>query len=160
MSGAVGRERSGLWEDVRDIHTGAQLSAGVLRPTILSVMSSTSSSIFQSIFDAALSDYATQTGIDLATYPFVQSLQNCPNPSAILKHLQERANQFRAYRDGNRKLINSLKPLVQVLNTLSGVLASAASMVSSARDPVLSDHTFTLTPPGPISTNKCHPRRR
>ncbi|KAH9958628.1 hypothetical protein BJV74DRAFT_404579 [Russula compacta] len=89
----------------------------------------TSSSIFQSIFDAALADYARQTGIDLATYPFVQSLQSCRDPGAILDLLQERENQFRAYRDGNRKLINSLKPLVQVLNTLSGLLASAASMV-------------------------------
>ena len=95
----------------------------------------TSSSIFQSIFDAALSDYARLTGIDLATYPFLQSLQSCRDPGAILDLLQERANQFRAYRDGNRKLINSLKPLIHVLNALSGVLASAASMVSSASDP-------------------------
>ncbi|KAH9972381.1 hypothetical protein BJV74DRAFT_865122 [Russula compacta] len=97
-------------------------------------MSSTtsSSSIFQSIFDAALSDYARQTGIDLATYPFVQSLQSCHDPGAILEHLQQRASQFRAYRDGDRKLINSVKPLVQILNTLSGVLGSAASLVSSA----------------------------
>ncbi|KAH9972371.1 hypothetical protein BJV74DRAFT_865042 [Russula compacta] len=89
----------------------------------------TSSSIFQSIFDAALADYETHTGIDLATYPFVQSLQSCHDPGAILDHLQERASQFRAYRDGDRKLINSLKPLVQILNTLSGVLGSAASLV-------------------------------
>ena len=129
---------------------------------IFPIMSSTttSSPTFQSIFEAALSDYATQTGIELATYPFVQTLQSCRDPGAILELLQERASQFRVYRDGNRKLINCLNPLVQVLITLSGVTASAASMVSSASDPVLSDHIFTLPPPGAISTNKCDSRRR
>jgi len=97
-------------------------------------MSSTanSSSNFQSIFDAALSDYAKQTGIDLATHPSAQTLQNCNDADAILDVLQDKANQFQAYRDGNRKLINCLKPVVQVLHAVSGILGEAATLVSPA----------------------------
>jgi len=92
----------------------------------------TSSSNFQSIFDAALSDYAKQTGIDLATHPSAQTLQNCNSADATLDILQGKANQFQAYRDGNRKLINCLKPVVQVLHAVSGILGEAATLVSPA----------------------------
>jgi hypothetical protein len=92
----------------------------------------TSSSNFQSIFDAALSDYAKQTGIDLASHPSANTLQNCNSADAILDILQSKANQFQAYRDGNRKLINCLKPVVQVLHAVSGILGEAATLVSPA----------------------------
>jgi fungal STAND N-terminal Goodbye domain len=94
-------------------------------------MSSTasSSSNFQSILDVALSDYAKQTSIDLPTHPFAQSLQNCDSPERILDLLGEKAKQFQAYRDGNRKLINCLKPVVQILHAVSGILGEASSMV-------------------------------
>ena len=94
------------------------------------------SSSFQSIFDAALSDYAKQTGIDLATYPFAQTLQKCHSADAILDLLQDKAREFRTYRDGNRKLINCLKPVVQILHTVSAVLAEATASVSET-DPYL-----------------------
>ena len=91
----------------------------------------TSSSSLQPIFDAALSDYANQTEIDLATYPFAETLQNCQTADAILDLLQDKAKQFRAYRDGNRKLISCLKPVVQVLHSFSGFLAGAIALVST-----------------------------
>jgi hypothetical protein len=89
-----------------------------------------SSSNFQSILDAALSDYAKQTGMDLATHPSAQTLQNCNSVDAILDLLGDKAKQFQAYRNGNRKLINSLKPVVQVLHAVSTILGEAAAMVS------------------------------
>jgi hypothetical protein len=92
----------------------------------------TSSSNFQSIFDAALSNYAKQTGIDLATHPSAQTIQNCNSADAILDLLQGKANQFQEYRDGNRKLINCLKPVVQVLHTVSGIISEVAILVSPA----------------------------
>ena len=113
---------------------------------------------FPSIFDDALRDYAGQTGIDLATYPFTQTLQNSLEASTVLELLQDKAKQFQAYRDGNRKLINFLKPVVKVLHTLSGILAPAASLVSPANHLVLSDLSFTLNLPGAIPTNDCNPR--
>ena len=90
----------------------------------------TPSPSFQPIFDAALSDYAKKTGIDLATYPFAQTLQTCQTADAILDLLQNKAKQFSTYRDGNRKLINCLKPIVQILHTVSAVLAEATAPVS------------------------------
>jgi hypothetical protein len=103
------------------------------------------SSNFQPILDAALSDYAKQTGIDLATHPSAQSLQNCNSADAILDLLQGKAKQFQAYRDGNRKLINCLKPVVQVLHTISGILGEAATVVSLVILPVLSDRILTVS---------------
>ena len=95
---------------------------------------------FQSIFDAALCDYSKQTGINLATHPCTQDLQNCRSPDDLLNVLQDKAIQFQEYRDGNRKLINSLKPIVQVLHTISGVLAEATAPVSPSDRSILSDH--------------------
>src|SRR5260221_10562670 len=107
-------------------------------------MSSTasSSSNFQSILDAALSDYAKQTGIDLATHPSAQTLQNCNSADAILDLLGDKANQFQAYRDGSRKLINCLKPVVYVLHAVSAILGEAAAMVSLSNQLVLSHRIF------------------
>jgi len=124
-------------------------------------MSSTAntSSNFQSILDAALSDYTEQTGIDLATHPFAQTLQNCNSADAILDLLGDKANQFQAYRDGNRKLINCLKPVVQVLHAVSGILGEAAAMVSLANLLTLSHRILTVPFPGAIPTNESGPCR-
>jgi hypothetical protein len=108
------------------------------------------SSSFQSIFDAALSDYARQTGIDLATYPFAHTLQNCHSADAILDLLQDKAEQFRTYRDGNRKLIDCLKPVVQVLHTVSAILAEATAPVSPSDRSSLSDPHFYAP------SSRCH----
>jgi hypothetical protein len=94
--------------------------------------SSNTPSNFQFIFDAALSDYTKQTSIDLVTHPSAQILQNCRSAEAVFDLLQDRAKQFQAYRDGNRKLIDCLKPVVQVLHTVSGILNEAAASVSNA----------------------------
>jgi len=95
----------------------------------MSSTASLSSLNFQSVFDLALSDYAKQTTIDIPTHPFAQSLQNSDSPERILDLFEDKAKQFQAYRDGNRKLINCLKPVVQVLHTVSGILGEASSMV-------------------------------
>src|SRR5712691_3157849 len=112
---------------------------------------------FQSILDAALSDYAKQTGIDLARHPSAQSLQNCNDANAILDLLGDKANQFQAYRDGNRKLINCLKPVVHVLHAVSAILGEAAAMVSLANQPILSDRILTVPLLGAIPTDESNP---
>ena len=106
------------------------------------------SSSFQSIFDAALSDYARQTGIDLATYPFAQTVQNSHSADAILDLLQDKAEEFRIYRDGNRKLINCLKPIVQVLYAASEFLAQASASVS----PPINYYLILSN----VSASRCH----
>ncbi|KAH9955918.1 hypothetical protein BC827DRAFT_1234647 [Russula dissimulans] len=111
---------------------------------------------FQSIFDAALTDYAKKTGIDLATYPFARTLENCRSASDILDLFQRQANQFRTYRDRNHKLINSLTPVVLVLHSISGILAKVSSVVSLETNSFHLVLYFTL-PSGAIPTFKSNP---
>jgi hypothetical protein len=84
---------------------------------------------FQPILDAALADYAKQVGVDLADHPLGGSLRSCGSPDDVLKLLEDKANQFEDFRNGNRKLLNSLSPVVQVLHTLSGVLGASMTLV-------------------------------
>ena len=124
-------------------------------------MSSTPSpsSNFQPILDAALSDYAKQTGIDLFRHPSAQSLENCNDADAILDLLGDKTKQFQAYRDGNRKLINCLKPVVHVIHAVSGLLGETVAMVSLANHPILSDRILTVPLLGAIPTDESNPGR-
>ncbi|KAN0135081.1 Ankyrin repeat-containing domain protein [Lactarius tabidus] len=88
-----------------------------------------SSISFQTIFDTALSDYSEQVGIDLATHPLAESLRSCGSPDDVLKLLEDKAKEFKDFRDGNRKLLNCLHPVVQVVHTLSTVLGASIALV-------------------------------
>ena len=89
-----------------------------------------SSTPFQPILDAAFADYANQTGIDLAKHPVSGHLQTCHSPDDVLKLLEKKVNEFKDYREGNRKLIDCLKPVVNVIQAFSGVLGEVVSLVS------------------------------
>ena len=78
----------------------------------------------------ALDDYAKETGIDVANNPFVTILRQSNSPQDILQLLQEREKAFKEYREGNRRLMSSLSPIVTVLQALSGILGEAACLVS------------------------------
>ena len=78
----------------------------------------------------ALGDYANLTGVDLSKNPFAESLQRYNTPDGILELLQEREKAFKEYRDGNRRLINSISPAVRVLYTFSNFLGEVISLVS------------------------------
>jgi hypothetical protein len=104
--------------------------------------STTSSSTFQLIVDA-LADYVKQTGIDLPKHPFADQIQSCDSANAIFQLLQDKANQFQAYRDQHRKLINSFNPVVQFLHAVSGTLGEALVFVSTTE----STHRFSLLYP-------------
>ena len=83
---------------------------------------------FQAILDKALDDYREQIGVKLDKHPFADELRGHGSPDDILKLLEAKANAFKTYRDGNRKLINWLSPVVQVIHTLSGVVGQAVSV--------------------------------
>jgi hypothetical protein len=89
----------------------------------------TSSANFQLIIDA-LADYAKITGIDLSRNPFTSMLEQSTSTETILELLQEREKAFKEYRDGNRRLITCLTPVVNVLQAFSGILGGAVSLVS------------------------------
>ena len=109
-----------------------------------------STSNFQSIIDA-LANYAKITGIDLSTNHFATRIEQSNSPDAILQLLRGRENDFKEYRDGDRRLITYLSPAVKVLQAFSGILGDVVGLVS---------HTFyffrfNVTSSGPLSTNKC-----
>jgi hypothetical protein len=83
---------------------------------------------FQAILDKALVDYHKQIGIELDKHPFAERLRGLDSPDDVLKLLEDKANAFKVYRDGNRKLINWLSPVVRVIHLLSGVLGEAVSL--------------------------------
>jgi hypothetical protein len=88
---------------------------------------------FQAMLDKALADYCEQIGVELRVdkHPFVDELRGRDSPDDVLKLLESKASAFKTYRDGNRKLINWLSPVVKVVHTLSGVLGEAVSLISS-----------------------------
>jgi fungal STAND N-terminal Goodbye domain len=101
-------------------------------PRLMGLITSTTTppSNFRLIIDAALDEYTKQTGIDLTQNPFARRIQQSDSPDHVMKLFQEREKEFKEYRNQNRKLINLLKPAVQVLHALSGTLGEAVSLVS------------------------------
>ena len=93
----------------------------------LCTMPSTS---FQPILNPALVDYSKQVGIDLATHPLADNLRSCSSPDDVLRLLEDKASEFKDFRDGNRKLINWLSPVVHVVHTLSTALGTCTTLVS------------------------------
>jgi len=100
----------------------------------------TSSSNFQSILDAALDDYHKHTGIDLIKHPSAAQLQDCHSPENVVQLLQERESSFKDYREKHRNLIDYLRPVVNVIHALSGILGEGAGLVST-------QHYILLTSP-------------
>lgn len=88
-----------------------------------------STSNFQLIVNA-LADYTRVTGIEISTSPFATVFETTDSPEDILKLLQGRAKAFQRYRDGNRKLINCLKPAVKIIQAFSKIIEEAVSLVS------------------------------
>jgi hypothetical protein len=80
----------------------------------------------------ALEKYTKITGKDLSKNPFAAALEQSDSPEAILELLQEREKAFKEYREGSRRLINCLSPVVSVLQAFSGILGEAVDLVSHA----------------------------
>jgi hypothetical protein len=112
------------------LRSSPQKSNTTLTPSPTSMSATTISSSNFQLVKKALADYADQTGIDLTENPFAEKLQTCDSAEGISALLQDRAKAFKQYRDGNRKLINCLNPVVQFLHTFSGTLAEALVLVS------------------------------
>ena len=87
---------------------------------------------FQLIINA-FDDYAMQVGVDLTKNPLADALRGCDSPNAVLVLLQDKAEAFKNYRNGDRTLVNWLKPVVQAVHGFSGVLGQTISLVSRTR---------------------------
>ena len=87
----------------------------------------------QLIIDA-LADYAKVTGVDLSKNPFAAALKQSSSLEDILQLLQGREKAFKEYRDGNRRLIDYLRPAVNFIRAFSGIFGEAVNLVSHTSD--------------------------
>ena len=76
------------------------------------------SSRLQVLFEAALRDYETQTGIALADHPLAEQLQSCDSVDSVTAVLREQTQAFSEFR-GKDKVLRPLKNAVSVLYKLS-----------------------------------------
>jgi hypothetical protein len=81
----------------------------------------------------ALVTYAEQMKIDLKDNPFAEDVKGCDSPEAILQLLEKNRDEFKEYRDKNRKFIDCLNPVVKFVHAFSGILGEANSLVSADR---------------------------
>ena len=107
-----------------------------LDPILLSTVMSqahpiaSSSSNFQSVFNAALEAYEKKTKCKLLSHPLAAQLQSCDNPIAILSVLQDLIQQFDRRRRSDERLTNWLSPTVNVLYAFSDFIAQGVGLVS------------------------------
>ena len=80
---------------------------------------SSTSSNFETLFNSALEKYAKQTGTHLRDHPLSSKIDSCNSPDAILDVFQEQAQAFDEFRKGDPKLFKWLRPVVNVLHSLS-----------------------------------------
>ena len=104
----------------------------------MSQPSSSSSSTFQALFNAALQDYEDQTKTKLAEYPFAKQLEACDSVDSITTILEEQAQIFGGFRDDG-KIMKSLTSSVDVLYTISNnpVLGKVISLAVHTTSPIL-----------------------
>jgi len=93
-------------------------------------MASSSSSNFQSIFNASLQAYDNKTKNKLLDHPLAARLQSCDSPNAVLSVLQDLIQQFDQRRTNDERLKSWLNPTVNVLYTFSATLGEGVGLVS------------------------------
>jgi len=91
--------------------------------------SSSSSTDFLSVFDAALEAYEKTTKNKLLTHPLATQLQSCDSPTDILPVLRDLVQQFDQSRSSNERLRKWLDPTVNVLFAFSATLGEGVGMV-------------------------------
>lgn len=104
------------------------------------------SSHFQVLFESALQDYETQTGMVLSKHPLAEQLENCPTVESVTAVLQEQAQAFSEFRSGDGKIVTSLNRAVSVLHALStsNALGEATSLVRRCMQMSPASVTFLL----------------
>ena len=100
--------------------------------TMPSSMHTNTSPTFQDVFNAALIEYTNQTEThvtDLANRPLAAKIENCKSANDLLLVLEEQAKVFREFREGNKRLMKTLEPTVNVLYTLSLAFGDGIGLV-------------------------------
>jgi hypothetical protein len=91
-----------------------------------------SSSNFEALFNAALAKYIKRTGQDLRNHPLATMIDSCESLDEILEIFQEQSRAFDEFRNGDPKLIKWLTPVVKKLHAIStsAAISAGASLVS------------------------------
>jgi len=97
---------------------------------VFSSPSTSTSSNFQSIFNAALEGYEKKTKKKLLTHPLAIQLQSCTSPEEVLSVLQDLLQQFDQGRSSNDRLRSWLNPTVNVLYAFSATLSEGVGLVN------------------------------
>ena len=96
----------------------------------MSAVPSTSTSNFQTIYNAALESYSRKTKKDLASHPLLPKLQACNSPEAILNVLQEQIPVFNQSQNSDDGLTKWVTPTVNVLYAFSATLGQGVGQAS------------------------------
>jgi hypothetical protein len=76
------------------------------------------SSHFQTLFESALNDYESQTGITIATHSLTEQLENCHSAETIITALQDLARTLGDFRESDG-IMKSIQSIVSRLCMLS-----------------------------------------
>ena len=103
--------------------------------TISDMSQISSSSTFQTLFNAALLDYKDKTGNALTDHPIAMQLETCESVNSITAILQEQAQSFHEFRENDVKLMKALNSSVDVLcsPSISSALNGAIGVVVSLK---------------------------
>ena len=113
---------------------------------IMSPNTSSPLSNFQTLFATALAKYAKRTGQDLPNHPLAAEINRCKSPDSILAIFQAQCQAFDQFRNGDPKLIKSLRPVVNVLHAIStNTLSASASLVSPTSSVFYCQNDLTLS---------------
>ncbi|KAH8992306.1 hypothetical protein EDB86DRAFT_3244437 [Lactarius hatsudake] len=93
---------------------------------------STSSSNFQSIFNAALKAYEKKTKKDLLAHPLAAQLQACNSPADIIGVLQDKVKELDQSRSADERLSRWLNPTIEVLYAFSATLGEGVGLQKSS----------------------------
>lgn len=92
---------------------------------------STSSTSFETIFNAALEEYEKKTKKEIASHPLAAELKSCDSPSAILAVLRAQVQASDQSQSADERLTKWLDPTVNVLSAFSAIVGDAVGLVSA-----------------------------
>ena len=85
---------------------------------------------YNAIFEAAVTEYKAVTGYDLKTHPFSAALETLNSPDAILNVFQTQTQNFDQVRKKNKRMIELLTPIVEMIFAFSSALGEGVGVVS------------------------------
>ncbi len=92
-------------------------------------MKDISASNLHLILDEAFAQYRQLTGHELTAHPLAANFENWGSIDTVLDVFQDQSRKFSEFRKGNERLMEWLKPTVEVLVSVSASLGSALSTV-------------------------------